>query len=458
MPKRRVQPNLEVKRFTLVVVLALLAVGSGCATYSDRTENARRLAGAGNYAEALGALNSLLKVEDGQSHPSKFRKDDALMLLERGMVHQASGDYSSSQSDLQLADKQLELLDFSSNVAGAIGKYIYSDSSGFYKISPVERLSLNSINILNYLAEGDLRGARVEVRRFTTMRNFLKEYEPQNAHGAIGSYLAGFVLEQLGEGDSAMHHYDDALEGKDFNSLYRPVAALSKSVSYRGAHIRDFLSRGEERQSGRNERSNSGEILVVVGIGRVPYKIPERMPIGAAVGVAGAHVTGDLKILERSVFKVLVYPELVPAVGVYSSATVQIDGQPVEMERISDLAADIVREYEVIKPKIIAAALTRMITRAIAAEVARESASKKADSGIGGLVSLLAEGALLVADKPDTRSWTLLPGQFLVSRVRVEAGPHSVQVGLGSGDTSGDTVEVDVPQGGYAVVVVTPLH
>ena len=35
------------------------------------------------------------------------------------------------------------------------------------------------------------------------------------------------------------------------------------------------------------DSKGSGEILVVLSLGRVPYKIPERMEIGAAVGIAG---------------------------------------------------------------------------------------------------------------------------------------------------------------------------
>jgi hypothetical protein len=220
-------------RFTLALLLsfAWLALGTGCATYSDKTQKARDLARTGSYGEAISQLNGLLKVKDGKSQPDKLRKNDGLLLLERGMLHQARADYAPSESDLSTADKELELLDLTGDAVGTIGKYIYSDSSGLYRISAVERLSLNSVNMLNYLADGDLRGARVEARRFTTMRNYLKEFYPEKAHGAIGSYLAGFVMEKLGEGNSAMRYYDEALEERDLVSLYGPITSLSKSTT-----------------------------------------------------------------------------------------------------------------------------------------------------------------------------------------------------------------------------------
>ena len=73
-----------------------------------------------------------------------------------------------------------------------------------YSASPTEKLSLNSYNMLNYLADGDLAGARVEARRFTVMRTYLEDYDDKHVYGTLGSYLAGFTMEKLGEASSAM--------------------------------------------------------------------------------------------------------------------------------------------------------------------------------------------------------------------------------------------------------------
>ena len=146
----------------------------------------------------MAQLDKLLGVEDSHAHPKRFRGDSALVLLERGMLHQAQADYDGSRRDLQVADKELELLDLRNSAASEVASYLYSDSAGPYKISPVERLSLNAMNILNYLALRDPRGARVEAKRFLVRQNFLKDTDPDHAHGAIGSYLAGFVFEHEG--------------------------------------------------------------------------------------------------------------------------------------------------------------------------------------------------------------------------------------------------------------------
>jgi hypothetical protein len=443
----------------LVLGLCLVVVvGSGCATYSDGTLAARNLANAGNYTEAIESINGQLKVESGTSYPQKFRKNDALLLLERGMLHQANGAYKASRGDLQVADKEVELLDFTNNAAGTALKYIFSDSSGVYKISPVERLSLNAVNILNYLADGDLAGARVESRRFTTMRNYLNEYDPEGVHGAIGSYLSGFVMERLGETSSALHHYDDSLQGKDFATLYGPVKRLSKKVSYRGLNLSDYLSNGAGKYASESTSRDQGEILIVAGTGRVPYKVPERLKIGAAIGLYGAYFTGDLGVLERSATKVLVFPKLVPALGtVNRTASARVDGVDVLMEEVTDLGAEVEREYAAIKPKIITAALTRFAVRAAAAEGVRIGCEEAAP-GFASLCAIAFEATMVALDKPDTRSWTMLPQKFFVSRVRVAAGQHEVQVAMGGSPGNWKTVNVNVPKGGFAVVVVNPLH
>ena len=65
---------------------------------------------------------------------------------------------------------------------------------------------------------------------------------------------------------------------------------------------------------------------------------------------------------------------------------------------------------------------------------------------------------MVAADKPDTRSWTMMPDRVYVSRVRVPAGKHQVTARVNGSLGTLSATEVDVPQGGYAVVVITSLR
>jgi hypothetical protein len=281
------------------------------------------------------------------------------------------------------------------------------------------------------------------------MREYLRSIDLPTS-GRLGSYLSGFVFERSGEGDRALRFYEEALAGGPLSTLVEPVARLAARNPYRGPHIQALLAEGP---SPADPEATPAEILTVVALGRVPYKVPERIPIGLAIGIGGTFVTGNTAILERSAFKVVVYPELTPSGTRAHRADVRIDGTPAPTEDVANLRSEIEREYELIKPRAIGAALTRLITRALTAEGVR-AAGRQVDPILGLLAALAAEGTMVALDKPDTRSWTFLPERVLVSRTRVQGGEHAVGVTIpGVGETR--SVPVEVPDGGWAVVVVT---
>ena len=128
----------------------------GCATYSDRTLAVRAAVDQGDYDAGIAQLNDILGVKSSEEVPAKFKDEGPLAMLERGTLLQAQGSFSSSARDLGIADQEIEYLDISSDAAGEIGKYIYSDSATLFRATPTEKLSLNGINLLNYLAQDDL--------------------------------------------------------------------------------------------------------------------------------------------------------------------------------------------------------------------------------------------------------------------------------------------------------------
>ncbi len=474
---------------------------------------------AGDLANGEKEFSRYIGVRKPEDMPTKWKKDTALALLERATILQAMKQYEVSAKNFQTADEQLVLLDVANDTAGQIGKYIFSDDATQYKAPPSEKLALNAFNIINYLAKGDLSGARVEAKRFTVMREYLQNFKPGEAHGAFGSYLAGFVHERLGEHNQAMRYYNEALQEKPLRSLEAPVRRLAGLTSVRGEHVQRLLGEappepvtppptdagdlgGQPDAGDLSGQPDAGdlsdqpapelasatagvlasvpttaggavamqaalnpqatELLILLNLGRVPYKIPERMPIGLAVGLAGTYITGNLAVLERSALKFVNYPKLVPSGSLFNTGSVSVDGQQVPLELVTNLEVEVVREYEDMLPKIIGSAITRMITRALAAEGAR-AAGKQAEGSAGAVIGTLAalatEAALVAADKPDTRSWTMLPAYIYVARVPVEPGEHTIEAWLtGPGGKENRKYTVDVAQGGYAVLDITTLR
>ena len=217
----RIHARLRICALTIV----MLWLG-GCATYTDILSKTHSAADSGDYETGVRALNDILGVDSFERIPDKWTAHRPLAALERGMLLQAQGRYEWSARDLSAAETELEFLDLKLDAVGNIGKYIYNDSAEVYKAQPTERLALNAVNMLNYLAMENLEGAAVEARRFILAREYLEsldEDREQGSHGSFGSYLAGFVFEKLGEPDRALRHYEAALDAGDLHAFREPV-------------------------------------------------------------------------------------------------------------------------------------------------------------------------------------------------------------------------------------------
>ena len=434
--------------FSLGLALALLG-SFGCATYSDRVDRAHQRVHVGDLPGAIEEMNGVLGVRSREDMPTSWGSDRPLAILERGSLLQAVEVYDLSSRDLSTGEMEIEMLDLRLDTVGQIGSFIYSDSARNYHMSPTERLALNAVNMLNFLALDEWNAAAVEARRFTVMRQYLASVGLEK-QGTFGAYLAGLTFERLGEGDRALRFYEEAMENGTLESLREPVARLARRNPHRGPRIQALL---ESAPNGATETPS--EIVTVLSLGRVPRRAPERIPVGLAIGMAGAFITGNPAILSRTATAVVVYPELVDSGSRSSAARVEIDGRAARVERLSSLGVDIRREYDAIRPRIIGAALTRMIARAVAAEGIR-MAGNQASPAVGLLASLAAGASLVALDRPDTRSWSMLADHILVSRQAVDPGEHRVAVRLtGSGLDLRREFEVTVPPGGVAVVVVT---
>ncbi|MGM0577608.1 MAG: hypothetical protein ACQEXJ_17920 [Myxococcota bacterium] len=439
------------------VLLALWAVGTGaCATsYSEHLAEARAEVDAGDYEAAVASVNDVLDVSSTEELPDDWGSNTSLALLERASLLQAVGRWDLSARDYTTADDRLERLDLRPNAAGRAATWLFSEEAQIYRATPTERIALNSLNIINFLAMRDLVGARVEAKRMTVMREYLQDLRPDAPLPAFASYLAGFVFEMRGEADEALHYYDEVLRSRDLESLAEPVARLARRASYRGRALEDFLKRhGDVRP--RPDDGSTGDLLVVVGLGRVPHEIPERIPVGTAVGLAGVYITADAQVLERTALKWVVFGDLVPSRTRAETASVRVGGEAAAVEEASDLSALRFQEWEHLRPRVVGAAVTRLIVRAAAAEGTRAAVGQK-DEGLGALAALVTEGTMLAADKPDTRSWTFLPGRVLVTRQRVPAGTHTVQVRVPEVGVEA-TVEVEVPAGSYGVAYLPVLR
>jgi uncharacterized protein len=448
----------------LGAIAAAVALGSGlfgCAGHESRTATALNALDRGAPAEAVAALDVELGVATKDDAPALVG-DNALLLLDRGSVLQSLDDWKASARDLGAADQAIDLLDLSRGASADVGKYLFSDSAGPYKAPAYEKLMVNTVNLVNYLALEDTTGAKVEARRLAVMQKYVREHEEASGLLGIGSYLAGFAFEKAGDVDEALAYYDDALRHAQYASLRDPLRALAKGKK-RTPGIDALV--GDEGPLAPVEETGEADLVVVLGFGRVPQKIPKRIPIGLALTL----VADDISPFDRARANELAakgavtwvnFPTLGPSKGAYATPTFTLDGKTQSLEEALDVEAQVRAAWEKNEPTIILSAITRMVTRLAAGEItegATKAAGGKHDgvAALGLLLGLASTITLTALDTPDTRAWAMLPARIAVARLRVPAGDHEITLGARGEQKH---VKVSLKKGGWAVVPLMTLR
>ena len=456
-------------------LLGLLALAAmGCSRgYQDQVEQMHRAINAGNVPLALQSVNEALGVDYAHQLPPSLEGDVPLLLLERGMLLQAQGMHEDAVRDFNTADQVLEVLDLTEDTAADIGKYLISDDVTLYKAPPHEKLLVNVMAMISYLAMGDVEGAKVEARRLNVLQRYYKSAaEGERSFFSLGSYLAGFTFEVAGDQDAALRYYLEAWKRQPRPSLQGPIQTLSAATGYRSAEVEEALE-GAPPDVGRPLGDDEGLLLVVVQNGRAPFKIARRHPVGLFFSLAVADASSGLspddraaadKAIVSGLLKWISFPVLVEVDSAYSNFSLRVDGDFYGQPQYAiDVRQGTLQAWRRDKDKLMIAAFTRMLTRAVAAEATTaigkgSGLDKQLFPGASWLLGRAVEGIAAANDTADTRSWTTLPSNVQVYRVVVPAGRHTLQVNAFGDGFAPDQRVVEVPPRGFAAATFRYLR
>jgi hypothetical protein len=446
-------------RLAALVCLLLSPALAGCPGHEARVESALDALDRGRPAEAVHELNLELDVESREELPEDLGGDNPLLLLDRGTVLQSMDRYTLSQRDLGAADKAIEVLDLSKNAAHDLGRYLFSDDVGPYRAPAFEKLLVNTFNMMNYLARRDLNGARVEARRLAVMQRFLRDREDTTSLIGLGSYLAGFTFEKSGRSSEALRYYEEALAYQDYPSLTQPLRVLTRGKP-KSPRV-DQLVAGHSAEPLADDEA---ELVVIVGYGRVPRKLPTRIPIGLALTLVAADISPEdhalaTELAAKGLVTWVNFPRLGKARGRYEIPAMWLDGRPEPLDHALDIEAEVRREWKESEPAVILSAITRLIARAAVGEIAHRSTAAASDNEAAGIIGLFAglaaTATLTILDTPDTRSWVTLPANVAIYRQRVRAGSHHVRVNARG---MWKDYRLTLRRRGWAVLVATALR
>ena len=413
----------------------------------------------GQPREAIRLLNQEMAVRSDAELPADMAGDNSLLVLDRGSVEQSSSQFDRSKRDFEAADKSIDMLDLAHDAKDTIGEYVFSGSSGRYRAPPYEKLLVNTLDMINYLELRDLNGARVEARRLAVMQRYVADdlNERHSAVLGLGGLLAGFTFEKSEQADEALRWYDEALRFSSFRLLSDPVRLLLARGQYRSPRLKELQASASPAPTGLEE-AGEGEIVFVVGYGRVPHKVAHRIPIGLALTwYADALEPADVAAANRLAAQGIVTWINFPALGQESVGltlpTALLDGRDVPLEEAVNVTREVHSEWKRIEGRIIVSAITRLVARYAAGSALQAAAGKQ--ELLGALLSLGAQATLTALDTPDTRSWETLPARVAIARIRVPAGKHTVRL-----DARGiiRTTNIDIDKGGWGLVSLMGLR
>ena len=112
--------------------------------------------------------------------------------------------------------------------------------------------------------------------------------------------------------------------------------------------------------------------------------------------------------------------------------TVSVDCKTHQPKLSLNLRNVVIDYFKRSQGKVIAAAITRTLSRAIAG-MATESLTQRSGGGpLAFLLGVAVQGTLTAADTPDTRGWVTLPARIHHLRLSLTEGVHTIKVRVGT--------------------------
>ncbi len=309
--------------------------------------------------------------------------DAVLLLMERGTIYQAGGEYEKSSMDYIRANDILDKLETYSLSEGA-GSWIINDTVYSFEGAPFEQTLLHSFTALNHLAQGGWSDGGVEARRI------IYSLRPENRgveypDDAFSRYLAAFILQMTGDRTNSGVQYQLAGE-------LVPGISIDKHGGVWPA---------ENNENPREEAATGQELVCFFLLGHSP-------------------TMREVRNSQSHFF-------LPPRIKLYDGD--HYLGEGTVLTSTADLALTTWR--------LGAAARFAKSAARIAAKEATARALDEQDEALGALARIILIGLL---ERPDFRRWETLPRWLAVARVPCSSDLSSFDVRFEGGGYGPDTV------------------
>ncbi|EYC52769.1 hypothetical protein AZ34_02805 [Hylemonella gracilis str. Niagara R] len=453
---------------TLIVFLLAGCAGSSVfVPYPATAQTYRQALETGKPETAVKAIGSKTKSADG-----------TLYLLERARIQQLEGQTEGSKTDFAAAIARFQAQDdratISASALATSGLSLYSnDNARPYQGRTYERVFVHQYQALNYLAQGDVTGALVEVRRANQVQvealakkanavdeaREKSEREAQSkglnagdydkffsdmdlAAGRVKSgfqnaatfYLSGLIYEATGQANDAYIDYRKALEIVPDNPYLRQDAVRSGAR----AGMDDVQKLARQYQIPLPSRPTAadaaqGELVVYLEEGLAPVKQAVTIPV---------YTNRTANYVSFPVYRSVAAPQ---------PLTLTVNGQAHQTALLTDTRALAVRTLKDEVWDLLVHSFLRLIAKQELQRNAMRSSQKSDEALLLGLATMLFTVA---TDQADLRSWLTLPGSAQVLRLPLAEGEHQIAL---PGRPGQEPIKVEVRKGKPTLLHLTVL-
>ncbi|MGI9180335.1 MAG: hypothetical protein ACR2H9_07545 [Longimicrobiaceae bacterium] len=423
----------------------------------------------GEYDEALKMLDRSSKL---------VARDRLLRQLQSAIVLHYAGRYEESNRAFDWAEREADLR-YTKSLREAAGSLLLNDKVLAYVPSPAEMAVIPYYRMLNYLALGQMDGGVVEARKAGAyVARIERESGRKCAGNAFVQYLSGLVYDAAGERNDALVSLRQA------ERSFAPCTAVGNAgaPAYFGSdllRLARLLGVEEVMEGGalpsaaaaEPEPAGTGDLVVLIENGFVAHRahrdlyVPilpwemEGLESGEAgeIAAAAARITTRLisnfaeqatwgtaldaspfmqasQMAEGAYVLKLAWPVAHLEANRAATVRVVVDDQVVEAPPVEDVSSLFARELESQRSHIVARMVARGLVKYVVANEAEKKAEKKGGEVLGFLTGIFANAAANALEQADTRSWSLLPDQISMARLRLPPGEHEVRIDvLGAG-------------------------
>ncbi|MBM3382668.1 MAG: hypothetical protein FJY29_09540 [Betaproteobacteria bacterium] len=373
---------------------------AGCATYTEQVAKVRTTLSSGDTDQALALLE--------KSDVAKRKRDEVLFLMERGMLNYLSIRMSEAAQDWARALRRSEEL-YTLSLSKTLASVTVAENMTDYEGEDHEKVLLPIFSSMAFFSAGEPGKAQIEIRKAYEVINQLKldQDESRSRIDGFPYLMSGMIYETNSNWDAAIIEYRKALSAynkfnKDYGSDIRKMVAdaLWRIAEHRRRDdVLDFLrdlgfSKPQESLSGVNSQ---GEVFVVIEDGHSPIKVAQDYGLNLGKTIVNVSFPRYQPISNPSSRTAIYCDNAACGTAVKSTDIGTLAENALERRRLRDFA--------------------KMTARLILKEKAREQAEKHL--GQVGSVALMVTN--FVTERADTRSWTLLPANIQVARIKVPA-------------------------------------